>query len=506
MSWGESENTEAKFLKALQPLQRMIDNEARAKEAETKVRELEASNKAAGAKVTEFEARAKTAEAELIILQKQARIVEGKLQQQMQTNQALEPQQQATPDFNKFATRECSAAASSAAHKPLPTLGRNSQIKFPPETKTVIVQVGVSAKITAPLSEEEFIIAIEPLHSRMLSNSIIAACMDMSRCSFLHAMITTSFGIAQPEPKSAVQKTPLQTLMNAIPSALNIRLCSFDLMNSNMKAVKSAGATLRRCQTVELQGAALTESSEIVPLLLQQGFTASSGNSGVYSRTTTVTNTDAADDVKFPIESIRLTYPDITKQVILDIGLASEVLGVDGGGDREIGTLNIDASQKEMSQNHLMETCNKKVGGNCIMMLGAVSNALGLVQFWQTKRLGGNSIDIPDTAKWPMELGASLVPVMPLELLMDAIPDKFPLAKCKTDTNGNDHRVIWSANTKIKRCPSLDAEFITNGEAGPVCQRESALAIMDQMGFESHDCEITEGKLYADCFFSPKSG
>ena len=117
------------FLKALQPLQRMIDNEARAKEAETKVRELEASNKAAGAKVTEFEARAKTAEAELIILQKQARIVEGKLQQQMQTNQALEPQQQATPDFNKFATRECSAAASSAAHKPLPTLGRNSQVE-----------------------------------------------------------------------------------------------------------------------------------------------------------------------------------------------------------------------------------------------------------------------------------------------------------------------------------------------------------------------------------------
>ena len=48
------------------------------------------------------------------------------------------------------------------------------QIKFPPETISLILDVGVSTEITAPVTEDEFVIAIEALHSRMLDNKLIA--------------------------------------------------------------------------------------------------------------------------------------------------------------------------------------------------------------------------------------------------------------------------------------------------------------------------------------------
>lgn len=197
--------------------------------------------------------------------------------------------------------------------------------------------------------------------------------------------------------------------------------------------------------------------------------------------------------VIFPELGIQLEIPDGIERVILDIGIANEIRY--GGPDTL--TIAVEASIKEVIENDLVRLCALP---NCILFHTAISNSKGVLQLWQTTRSGGNSLDVPDKDRWPMELGSALVPVLPFSTLLAAVPSTLPLAYCKTDTNGNDHRVLRSAGAAIARCGSVEAEFITDGSSGPLCQQQNAAQFMATMGYSIKICEVND--LYDDVIFT----
>jgi len=203
--------------------------------------------------------------------------------------------------------------------------------------------------------------------------------------------------------------------------------------------------------------------------------------------------------------SYKFEFPRNVKRVVVDIGLANKILQPK---DPDTWVIAVEASRKEMMDNQLVDLCAKFQ--NCIMLHAAVSNSVGFLQFFETSRIGGSSVDAGDPDLWPMDLGSVLSPVIPLRLILDAIPDHLEIVFCKTDTNGNDHKVLRSAGKSIAKCSShLRAEFINNGQAGKACQEESAIEFMEQNGFSILWKENTLGvqtKPWRDIMWSNKKG
>jgi len=336
------------------------------------------------------------------------------------------------------------------------------------------------------------------------------------------AEIYPGYGISQVEPQSIVQKVPLQAILHAIKDEMRIASCIFTSVDFK-GALLSSGAAISRCEVVSM----LNPSEDNKEFLGKHGFTVDHADHSarmVHFKRSSSRPPPAAmwrSPTAFQYTEIALLLPGTPgvlkigrsskdRKVLLDIGLADSIL--EGAGPDTV-VIAVDASQKEMLVNELVEMCHNRTD-RCIFFHAALSNTQDwdpageeplqnrVVQFWQTAREGGNSLDLPDKDLWPMDMGASLVPVLPLKVLLDAVPRQVPFEHCKTDTNGNDGRVLKSAAESIKRCPDVKVEFIVSGAAGPSCQKEAGFAFMERQGFDGVTRLMNDEYGYHDVLFT----
>jgi len=341
-----------------------------------------------------------------------------------------------------------------------------------------------------------FLIIVEPRLSTV--HDLLPRCSKPAHdlCFVLLVDPFPGYGITQSEPRSVVQKLPLKVLLDAIPSRLRITNCSFS-DSLAARAILSSQSRIQRCEQLQYAESMTTGKmpslgNEVEESLKLHGFAGPwrEGAAGVFvqerqgalNRLATLTQ-----DPELPLEPTVLQLPDGVTDAIIDIGLADSTYSPPEGRKTTTVAIVVEASLKEVQQNRLIQRCHQRQTG-CIFVHGAVTNLqkLGkLVQFWQTTRSGGNALDLPSmTSRWPMELGSSLVPMMTFKILLDSISPEIGLFWCKTDTNGNDHRVLRSAGPGLKRCKVVEAEFILDGSSGPLCQEESAVEHMQSIGYK----------------------
>lgn len=304
-------------------------------------------------------------------------------------------------------------------------------------------------------------------------------------CVLLVAEMKTSYGVSQPEPGTIVVQLPLQELLVIIPAHIEAKECIFD--GSDSDAILSCGGAVRKCTTIVSEGGSFAASA--LTFLKGQNFQCSANSckrGGVVDKTFTKT--------EFAIKASLLNTGSAT-EAGLDIGIAGEFLY--GENPKDFFNIPIEASHKEIHRNALLAEC--RTFNNCHMFMAAISTGTGILQFLQTERHGGNSLDTPADV-WPMDFKSCLVPVLPLKILLDAIPKSVEFKTSKTDTNGNDHRVLRSAGDAITRVSNWEVEFIIDGTAGPRCQFENAWEFMTKHKYNT----VVHGgnELYIDTAFS----
>ena len=147
----------------------------------------------------------------------------------------------------------------------------------------------------------------------------------------------------------------------------------------------------------------------------------------------------------------------------------------------------IEASVRETVANNLPRLC--ELMGNCTFLLAAIGDGTDrLVQLWDSSTGGGPaSITAANPAFWPHDRSPSVVPLLPLSSVIDAIPQHVQLSFCKVDTNGNDVLVLRSAGDSIRRCREVRVEIATGGQAGPLNQHETAVEWLRAKGFDMHE-------------------
>ena len=82
-----------------------------------------------------------------------------------------------------------------------------------------------------------------------------------------------------------------------------------------------------------------------------------------------------------------------------------------------------------------------------------------------------------------MDRGFSVVPMIPMKTILDAVPPRLRISLCKIDTNGNDVLVLRSAGDALRRCEQVRMEIVGEGQGGPLHQHRAALALFRSLGF-----------------------
>lgn len=381
--------------------------------------------------------------------------------------------------------------------------------------------------VIASLPASGFTILVMPSLAQTMHNEDAGICDPQNgirRCLILnaelgseqHAVVQVPAATDVNEgaiPSHLIASFPSYELLQTVPTHIPIQHCDFA---ANGAALMSAERFIRRCIAVTVAKGSSKVDAEIEPFMAKNGFNKVEmpGAEGrlsweqdpQVSWTPSVLprfNTEAELNT-IPVAS-KFQFPANVKRVVVDIGLANKILQPK---DPDTWVIAVEASRKEMRTNKLSELCARFK--NCILLHSAISNSVGFLQFFETSRIGGSSVDAGDPDLWPMDMGSVLSPVIPLRFIMEAIPDHIDVVFCKTDTNGNDHKVLRSAGPSIARCHKhLRAEFINNGQAGKACQEESAIEFMETNGFSVLWKEHTLGiqtKPWRDIMWSFKTG
>lgn len=152
-------------------------------------------------------------------------------------------------------------------------------LPFPPEIKSVMIDVGLYNSILEPKADE-WVVAVEASVREIERFKLHSKCEKLQRCHLINAAVgesndtfTTlhqstreggSSHITNFDPKvwpmdmapAVVPVISLKSLIDAVPSSLPISLCKTDTNGNDVYVIKSAGPSLQRCQrlTMEIVG------------------------------------------------------------------------------------------------------------------------------------------------------------------------------------------------------------------------------------------------------------
>tara|TARA_B100001989_G_C24542669_1_gene468589 strand:+ start:542 stop:1336 length:795 start_codon:yes stop_codon:yes gene_type:complete len=181
-------------------------------------------------------------------------------------------------------------------------------------------------------------------------------------------------------------------------------------------------------------------------------------------------------------EGFQFRFGKNIDSVVVDIGLYNGIIKPSLGQH----VIALEASLREATKFKLQEKCELLV--NCTLIMAAVGDGTDkFVQLWESFRPHGSATITSTNPKiWPADRSVSVVPLVSLKSIIEAIPVKYKISKCKIDTNGNDALVLKSASNAIQRCEEVQVEVVEGGQGGPLHQHRAVVKILLKNGFQSY--------------------